>query len=107
MLPEVSLNYWAILSSVAISMVVGYVWYARPVFGRTWMNLIGKMEEELKKASGASMGLALPIAFVASYVMAHMIEYTQSKTAIEIYVAKRFCSHYHSSHLTHGMESDC
>ena len=36
---EVTVNLWAVLAAMASSLVVGSIWYARPVFGNTWMRL--------------------------------------------------------------------
>ncbi|MDP3964236.1 MAG: DUF1761 family protein [bacterium] len=52
-MPEVSLNYWAMLVAIVGMQILGFIWYAKPVFSGAWMNLIGKTEEDLKKASPA------------------------------------------------------
>ena len=83
MLPEVTINYWAMLACVAASMALGYVWYSMPVFGRTWMQLIGKTEEELKKGTGPAMGIALVLSFIAAYVFAHVLDYVSAETWME------------------------
>jgi hypothetical protein len=35
MVPEI--NWWAVLTSTAASMVIGSIWYSRRVFGEWWM----------------------------------------------------------------------
>ena len=83
MLPEVSLNYLAILACVVASMVLGYLWYSMGVFGRPWMNLIGKVEADLKKGAASSAGLALPLAFITAFVFAHIIDYVNATTVMD------------------------
>lgn len=83
MLPEASINYWAVLVSVVASMFIGSVWYAMPVFGRMWMGLIGKTEEELKKGQGPAMSGAIVLAFILVYVFAHIIDYVNATTLSE------------------------
>jgi len=34
-------NPWAILVAVALSILIGMIWYAPPVFGRRWQALMG------------------------------------------------------------------
>jgi len=42
---SVDINYWGVLLAGVSSMVVGFIWYARGVFGKTWGKLAGiKME---------------------------------------------------------------
>lgn len=83
MLPEVTINYWAILVCMVASMLVGYIWYSMPVFGRVWANLIGKTQEDLKKGAGPAMGLAVVLSFIAAYVFAHVIDYVGADTIQE------------------------
>jgi hypothetical protein len=82
-MPSAELNYWAILVGAASNMLIGYVWYARPVLGNTWMGLIGKTEEQLKAKAGPAMGLMVLLALLTSYVMAHFVDYTNSKTFMD------------------------
>ncbi|MCS3442195.1 DUF1761 domain-containing protein [Microbacterium phyllosphaerae] len=35
---EILVNWWAVVTAVAASMVIGAIWYARPVFGDYWMR---------------------------------------------------------------------
>jgi hypothetical protein len=83
MLPDATINYWAVLVSVIGSMAIGYVWYSMPVFGRMWMNLIGKTEAELKGGAGPAMGIAVIYSFFIAYVFAHVIDYTGAATAMD------------------------
>jgi len=67
-------------------MIIGYVWYSLPVFGRSWMQLIGKTEEDLKKNSGSAMGLTVPLSFLMAFVLAHFLSYAQADTLGEALV---------------------
>lgn len=77
---EATINYWAVLACVAVSMLIGYIWYSLPVFGRTWMNLIGKTEADLKQGAGPAMGLTVLLSFISAYVFAHIVDYVGSDT---------------------------
>ena len=67
------INYVAVLVASLIPMVTGALWYG-PLFGKKWMGLIGKTEEELKagfnplKMYGATWIMAL----LTAYVLAHV-----------------------------------
>ncbi len=83
MLPEVSLNYWALLACTAASMMIGYAWYSLPVFGRAWMNLIGKTEADLQGRAGPAMGLTVVLSFIGAYIFAHILDYARATTWID------------------------
>jgi hypothetical protein len=46
------LNIWAILVAGVINMVIGALWYSRPLFGNQWMAHLGIKEEELNPSPG-------------------------------------------------------
>ncbi len=78
-MPEVDINYWAVLVAAVANMVIGSLWYAPFAFGNTWMRLLGLRKEEIKGA-GKAMTVAAVAALVTAYVMAHMVDYTQANT---------------------------
>lgn len=43
-------NYWAVLVGAVVYFILGALWYSRGLFGKTWMQNIGKTEEQLKAA---------------------------------------------------------
>lgn len=70
---EVNVNLWGVLLAALSTMVVGSIWYAPSVFGRTWMKL-AKIEE--KKQMTAKEKLMFMWVFLLSlltaYVLAHV-----------------------------------
>lgn len=61
-------------------MVVGFVWYSKPLFGTAWSKFKGMSEEQAKKGAGkAYIGMIL-LALVLAYVLAHFVDYTQADT---------------------------
>jgi hypothetical protein len=73
---DVNINWVAILLATLSSMVVGSIWYAKPVLGRLWMKLAGidekKMERDAAKDMPRIMGIALIVSFLTAYVIAHV-----------------------------------
>ncbi len=53
------LNYLAILVAGVSNMVLGFLWYG-PIFGKPWMALIGKTEEDLNPN---------PIVYLVSFLL--------------------------------------
>ena len=72
------INLWAVLGCGIASMILGFIWYG-PLFGRTWMKIIGvnPNDKEAQKEMGKGMGLlyltSFLLALFEAYVMAHFI----------------------------------
>lgn len=82
-MPEADINYWAVVVAALSTMVVGWIWYAKPVFGNVWMKLTGMTEEKAKGSMARSYGGMLVLAFVLSYVLAHFVDYMNAITWTE------------------------
>jgi hypothetical protein len=67
---EVQVNTWAVVAAMVSSMVVGSIWYARSVFGNTWMKLA--------RVEGDGGSVVRPIvttmivSLITAYVLAHV-----------------------------------
>lgn len=79
-MPEININYLAVLVSALISFGLGSIWYNSAVFGKQWMAAIGKTEEELTKGGGMAMIfiLTLVIWLIAAYVLAVVISFAKA-----------------------------
>jgi hypothetical protein len=81
-MPEVSINYAAVLVSALAVMAVGFVYYAPNVMGNKWMKLAGIDKNDLekgKKTMGQTIVLAFASALVLSYVLAHIVDFAGAK----------------------------
>jgi hypothetical protein len=61
MVPEI--NIWAVLVATLSTMVVGSVWYARPVFGNWWMK-------QARVETGGSAVVPILVTLVVSFISA-------------------------------------
>lgn len=69
---DVQINYWAVLAAMASSMVVGSIWYAQAVFGKTWAKL-AKIDISKNKGSAAKpIIITIVVSLVTAYVLAHV-----------------------------------
>ena len=81
-MPEVDINWWAVLVGGVSSMVIGFVWYSMPVFGKSWMKEIGKSEKELKDGANGGMYFLMFLgSLVLAYIMSHFVDYAAADTA--------------------------
>lgn len=69
---NVEVNWLAVLLATASSMVVGTIWYARSVFGNTWIKLVGLKEKEMRKNGAKPILITIVVSFLTAYVLAHV-----------------------------------
>lgn len=68
MVPEI--NWLAVLLAAVSSMVVGFIWYAKPVFGTRWMRLSGITDDDLKGGSALPIIITFVVSFFTAAVLA-------------------------------------
>lgn len=68
MVPEI--NIWAVLLATASSLIVGLIWYARPVFGTLWIRLAGVTDEHLASRSPYPIVATIIVSFITALVLA-------------------------------------
>ncbi len=63
-------NFLVLGLSALIPMVVGFIWYGKPLFGKAWMKETGITEEAAKESNLAlTMGLSLLFCFFIALSM--------------------------------------
>ncbi|WP_168627786.1 MULTISPECIES: DUF1761 domain-containing protein [unclassified Cryobacterium] len=67
MVPEI--NIWAVLLATLSSMVVGAIWYARPVFGNWWIKA-AKVDMDRNASAVVPMIVTLVVSFISALVLA-------------------------------------
>jgi len=82
-MPQVPINYVAVVVSAIVLMVLGAVWYAPPVFGTMWMRLIAKKPEDVQQGPmPQAYGMMFVSALVLSFALAHVLRWAGAGTAI-------------------------
>lgn len=72
---EIQINWWAVVLATVVAMVIGMVWYAKPVFGRSWIKLTGRSEKDLDSMGSSMLPIALAVLgnLIAAWVLAHLV----------------------------------
>jgi hypothetical protein len=80
----VDINYLAVLVCGVASMVIGFLWYG-PIFGKAWMEEVGKTEEELRENfnPGKTYTLSFIAAVVTALALAYFLELTGAQTIMQ------------------------
>ncbi|WP_104162626.1 DUF1761 domain-containing protein [Cryobacterium sp. N22] len=68
MIPEV--NIWAVLLATVSSMVIGSIWYAKPVFGRYWMKAVGHTDQTMQSGATRAIVVTIIVSFITAWVLA-------------------------------------
>lgn len=69
---DVQVNYWAVLAAMVSSMIIGSIWYAQSVFGKTWIKLA---KVDMTKDRGSvwkPIAVTAVLSLVTAYVLAHV-----------------------------------
>ncbi len=71
-MPNIQINYLAILIAVIANFILGYIWYT-PLFGRIWGKEMGFSSETKPPASALIKGMIFMVIgnFFLAYVFAH------------------------------------
>lgn len=67
MVPEI--NWLAVALATVSSMVVGFIWYARPVFGTLWIRLSGVDEKSMGNGV-VPIIITIVVSFITAAVLA-------------------------------------
>lgn len=71
---DVVINFWAVLLAAVAAMMIGSLWYSPAMFGKEWLALVGKREEDLKPAeAGPAYFWTTVGSLVSAYVLAYII----------------------------------
>lgn len=68
---DAQVSWLAVLLAAASSMIVGAIWYARPVFGTMWMELAG-IDKRKKRGMAGPMVASVFTSFLTAYILAHI-----------------------------------
>ncbi|MFA6043245.1 MAG: DUF1761 domain-containing protein [Patescibacteria group bacterium] len=79
-MPDVTINYVAVLVSGLIAMVLGGLWYSPVLFGKVWARIANIDEAAAKKEAPLAYVKMFILALISAWVLAHFVDYTQSTT---------------------------
>lgn len=87
-MPEIVINYWAVLGGAVGSMVIGFLWYG-PLFGKAWADMMGfkfdspEAKAEMQKKAMPGYAASFVGALVMGYVLAHSLVFASAYTNTE------------------------
>jgi hypothetical protein len=79
----VDINLMRVVVAAVANMIIGAVWYSPSVFGKKWMKLVGKKQQDLQKgASTAYLGSAIS-ALIVAFVLAYFINFSGAENVTD------------------------
>lgn len=80
-MPQMEVNYFAVLTVSLISYVIGAFWFSPLLFYKQWLLAIGKTEEDIKKRGAVlAYTTALITWLITDYVLANIINMAGANT---------------------------
>src|SRR3972149_1762569 len=70
------INALAVLVSAVASMLVGFVWFSKPLFEGAWLAGIGKTREQVAAAPPTRFVIAFIAAVLEAYILAALLKIT-------------------------------
>lgn len=81
MVPNLNLDYLAILMAGVVYFMIGGLAYLPPLLGRAWMSLNGYTEESMKQGNKAlPFVVALACALANAFVIAEVLDFIEAQT---------------------------
>ena len=82
--PNVDVNYLAVLVAAIVSIVIGSLWYSPILFGNIWIKLSKFTKKDMNKARKKGMGKQylgqLIGSLILACVLAHFVAYVSAST---------------------------
>jgi hypothetical protein len=78
---EFSINYLAVGAGAIAAMLVGGIWYG-PLFGKSWIALMGFTPEKLAELRQKGMAIAYTGQFLGALLMVHVLAYMLAALAV-------------------------
>lgn len=78
------LNWLAVLLAAFAAFASGAIWYAEPVFGKTWMKMVGLTRKDTEKGNmPRTMGLSFVATIVSAMALGVLVQVLDLSTALQ------------------------
>ena len=69
---EVQINYIAVVIAMLSSLMVGFIWYSKPVFGKDWARLTRVKLADNGKGAITPIAATFIVSLITAYVIANL-----------------------------------
>ena len=79
-MPNVVINWWAVIVAAAVNMVVGAIWYSPAMFAKDWSKLVGRKMEEMGDGAKGYVITAIG-ALIQGLILSYIVGWSGATTA--------------------------
>src|SRR3990172_6857157 len=69
----ISVSWWAVIVAAVVKFLIGWGWYAPPVFGKQWQELAKVSRENLQSGLAQAIVVQLIGDLIMAYILARFI----------------------------------
>lgn len=84
-MPEVDINWVAVIVAAGINMLVGAIWYSKSLFAKPWAKETGRKMEDMGNGT-PGYAIATVGALLQAYILAHFVSFAKADTFSEGFV---------------------
>ena len=74
-------NYLAVVVAAVVALVIGFIWYAPPVFGNRWMGYLGTTQAQLGNPGPTGIAVGVVASVVDAWLLAVLSSNLGGKTS--------------------------
>ncbi|MGH2399718.1 MAG: DUF1761 domain-containing protein [bacterium] len=80
-MPQVDVNYLAVIVAAVLQMVLGFLWYG-PLFGKQWMGFMKITPAQISQQGGMTRTYAWSavMSLITAYVLSLLVDYMGART---------------------------
>lgn len=75
---SVEVNIVALILATLLSVGIGFVWYAKQMFGGAWQKFVGLSDKQIQEGASTPMLIAPVLALFQAFVLTHALHYVQA-----------------------------
>ena len=79
-MPEISINWIALVVAVIAKQAIGALWHSPMVFGKVWSEATGVTDAEMRTRLPRALPVEIVGTFICAFVLVHAIRYAQANS---------------------------
>ncbi len=81
-MPDIVINWWAVIVAAAVNMIVGAVWYSPVLFAKDWAKLVGRKMDQMGDGTNSYI-ITTIAALVQSAIFAFIVGWSGAHTVAQ------------------------
>ena len=82
-MPEIPINWVAVLVAAVVRLVIGGLWYAPFAFGPMWQKTVGITQDQMLKAMPRAIAVNAVGSLLMAFILEHAVVYAQATSLLQ------------------------